>query len=193
MLALALVAALAAQPSPASPSSHLQPAAKSMPHPVVTIQTNLGAVDVELFADKAPKTVENFLAYVKAGHYDGTIFHRVIAGFMVQGGGFDKEMNKKPTRAPVVNEAQNGLQNSIGTIAMARTNDPDSATCQFFINVKDNDMLNRSTGNPGYTVFGKVIAGLDVVKKLEAAPTSTQNGMKDVPVKQLVIESVKVK
>ena len=164
-----------------------------MPHPVVTIQTNLGAVDVELFADKAPKTVENFLAYVKAGHYDGTIFHRVIAGFMVQGGGFDKEMNKKPTRAPVVNEAQNGLQNSIGTIAMARTNDPDSATCQFFINVKDNDMLNRSTGNPGYTVFGKVIAGLDVVKKLEAAPTSTQNGMKDVPVKQLVIESVKVK
>lgn len=164
-----------------------------MTHPVVTIQTNLGAVDVELFADKAPKTVENFLSYVKAGHYDGTVFHRVIAGFMVQGGGFDKEMNKKPTKAPVVNEAQNGLHNDTGTIAMARTNDPDSATCQFFINVKDNDMLNRTTGNPGYTVFGKVIAGLDVVKKLEAAPTSTQNGMKDVPVKQLVIESVRLK
>jgi cyclophilin family peptidyl-prolyl cis-trans isomerase len=164
-----------------------------MPQPVVIIKTSLGSVEVELFPDKAPKTVENFLAYVKAGHYDGTVFHRVIAGFMVQGGGFDKAMNKKSTRAPVVNEAGNGLKNLTGTIAMARTSDPDSATAQFYINVADNESLNRATGNPGYTVFGKVVAGLDVVKKLEAAPTSTQNGMRDVPVTQLVIESVRLK
>jgi cyclophilin family peptidyl-prolyl cis-trans isomerase len=112
---------------------------------------------------------------------------------MVQGGGFDKGMNKKSTRAPVVNEAGNGLKNLTGTIAMARTSDPDSATAQFFINVADNESLNRATGNAGYTVFGKVVAGLDVVKKLEAAPTSTQNGMRDVPVTQLVIESVRLK
>ena len=164
-----------------------------MPHPVVTIKTSLGSVEVELFPDKAPKTVENFLTYVKAGHYDGSVFHRVIAGVMVQGGGFDKAMTKKSTRAPVVNEAGNGLKNLTGTIAMARTSDPDSATAQFFINVADNESLNRATGNAGYTVFGKVIAGLDVVKKLEAAPTSTQNGMRDVPVTQLVIESVRLK
>jgi len=191
MLALALMAALAAQSSPLS--STPQPTAKSMPHPVVIIKTSLGTIDVELFADKAPKTVENFLAYVKAGHYDGSVFHRVIAGFMVQGGGFDKAMNKKSTRAPVVNEAGNGLKNLTGTIAMARTADPDSATAQFFINVADNESLNRATGNAGYTVFGKVVAGLDVVKKLEAAQTSTQNGMRDVPVTQLVIESVRLK
>jgi peptidyl-prolyl cis-trans isomerase A (cyclophilin A) len=191
MLVLALVAALAAQTSPVS--STPQPTATAMPHPVVTIKTSLGSVEVELFPDKAPKTVENFLTYVKAGHYDGSVFHRVIAGFMVQGGGFDKAMTKKSTRAPVVNEAGNGLKNLTGTIAMARTSDPDSATAQFFINVADNESLNRATGNAGYTVFGKVIAGLDVVKKLEAAPTSTQNGMRDVPVTQLVIESVRLK
>jgi peptidyl-prolyl cis-trans isomerase A (cyclophilin A) len=191
MLVLALVAALAAQTSPVS--STPQPTAKAMPNPVVIIKTSLGSVEVELFPDKAPKTVENFLAYVKAGHYDGSVFHRVIAGFMVQGGGFDKAMNKKSTRAPVVNEAGNGLKNLTGTIAMARTSDPDSATAQFYINVADNESLNRATGNPGYTVFGKVVAGLDVVKKLEAAPTSTQNGMRDVPVTQLVIDSVRLK
>lgn len=191
MLALALMAALAAQTSPVS--STPQPTAKAMPQPVVIIKTSLGSVEVELFPDKAPKTVENFLAYVKAGHYDGSVFHRVIAGFMVQGGGFDKAMNKKSTRAPVVNEAGNGLKNLTGTIAMARTSDPDSATAQFFINVADNESLNRATGNAGYTVFGKVVAGLDVVKKLEAAQTSTQNGMRDVPVTQLVIESVRLK
>ena len=191
MLVLALVAALAAQTPPVS--STPQPTAKAMPHPVDTIKTSLGSIELELFPDKAPKTVENFLAYVKAGHYDGSVFHRVIVGFMVQGGGFDKGMNKKSTRAPVVNEAGNGLKNLTGTIAMARTSDPDSATAQFFINVADNESLNRATGNAGYTVFGKVVAGLDVVKKLEAAPTSTQNGMRDVPVTQLVIESVRLK
>jgi cyclophilin family peptidyl-prolyl cis-trans isomerase len=160
---------------------------------LVTITTNLGAIDVELFRDKAPKTVENFLGYVKGGHYDGTVFHRVIAGFMVQGGGFDKAMNKKPTKAPVENESSNGLTNDTGTIAMARTSDPDSATAQFYINVKDNEALNRSAGNAGYCVFGKVVAGMDVVRKIEASQTAVQNGMKDVPTAQVVIESVKLK
>ena len=164
-----------------------------MSNPVVTIKTNMGSIDVELFADKAPKTVANFLAYVKAGHYEGTVFHRVIAGFMIQGGGMDKALNKKSTQPPVVNEAGNGLKNDTGTIAMARTNDPDSATSQFFINVKDNGALNRSEGNPGYTVFGKVTSGMDVVKKIEASQTSTQGGMRDVPVQPVTIESVKLK
>jgi peptidylprolyl isomerase/peptidyl-prolyl cis-trans isomerase A (cyclophilin A)/peptidyl-prolyl cis-trans isomerase B (cyclophilin B) len=191
MLSLALVAALCAQ----SPTSTAAPAApaKAMANPVVVIQTTQGTIEVELDAQKAPKTVENFLAYVKAGHYDGTIFHRVIAGFMIQGGGFDKQMNKKPTRAPIVNESANGLKNDLGTIAMARTSDPDSATAQFFINVKNNGALDRASGNPGYCVFGKVTSGMDVVKKIEAAQTSMQNGMKDVPVAQIVIESIKPK
>ncbi|OGQ24876.1 MAG: peptidylprolyl isomerase, partial [Deltaproteobacteria bacterium RBG_16_71_12] len=169
------------------------PPAKAMSNPVVTLKTSMGTIEIELFPDQAPKTVENFLGYVKAAHYDGTVFHRVIAGFMIQGGGFDKQMNKKPTRAPVVNESSNGLKNDTGTVAMARTSDPDSATAQFYINVKDNAALNRADGNAGYCVFGKVVAGLDVVKKIEASQTSTQNGMKDVPVKQVTIESLRVK
>jgi cyclophilin family peptidyl-prolyl cis-trans isomerase len=191
MLALALVAALTAQsPSPTPPPAA---PAKAMSNPVVTIKTNMGSIDVELFADKAPKTVANFLSYVKSGHYEGTVFHRVIAGFMIQGGGMDKALNKKSTQPPVVNEASNGLKNDTGTIAMARTNDPDSATSQFFINVKDNGALNRSEGNPGYTVFGKVTSGMDVVKKIEASKTSMQGGMRDVPVDVVTIESVKLK
>jgi peptidyl-prolyl cis-trans isomerase A (cyclophilin A) len=167
---------------------------ESSANPVVTIKTSMGTIDVELYRDKAPKTVENFLGYVKSGHYDGTIFHRVIAGFMIQGGGFDTSMNKKQTRAPIVNESKNGLKNELGTIAMARTADPDSATAQFYINVKDNNALNRvDDGSPGYCVFGKVVAGLDVVKKIEVVQTSTQNGMKDVPVQQVTIESVKLR
>jgi cyclophilin family peptidyl-prolyl cis-trans isomerase len=196
MLALAIVAALAAQsptpPPAAPPKTAPSTPAKAMSNPVVTIKTNMGSIDVELFADKAPKTVANFLSYVKAGHYDGTVFHRVIAGFMIQGGGMDKALNKKPTQPPVVNEASNGLKNDTGTIAMARTNDPDSATSQFFINVRDNSALNRGDGNPGYTVFGKVTSGMDVVKKIEASKTSTQGGMKDVPVEVVTIESVKL-
>ena len=194
MLALALVFSLAAQvvPSAPGPTPPTTPA-RTMSNPVVTIKTSMGSIDVELFPDKAPKSVENFLGYVKAGHYENTIFHRVIASFMIQGGGFDKQMNKKSTRPPVVNEAGNGLKNDTGTIAMARTSDPDSATAQFYINAKDNEALNRSEGNPGYTVFGKVISGLDVVKKIEASKTSTQDGMKDVPVTPVVIESIKLK
>src|ERR1043166_4610250 len=186
--ALVLLATLATQPAPqttattpavaGTPSLTTPAPGKAMSNPVVTIKTNLGSFDVELFADKAPKSVENFLGYVKANHYDNTIFHRVIAGFMVQGGGFDPQMSKKATRAPVVNEAGNGLKNTTGTIAMARTADPDSATCQFYVNVKDNASLDRSAGSPGYTVFGKVVgAGMDVVRKIEASKTSTQNGM----------------
>jgi peptidyl-prolyl cis-trans isomerase A (cyclophilin A) len=187
MNALIFLAVLAAQ-SPASKG----PA--PMTNPVVTIKTSVGTIDVELYQDKAPKTVENFLGYVKSGHYDGTIFHRVIAGFMIQGGGFDKTMNKKQTRAPIPNESKNGLKNDLGTIAMARTADPDSATAQFYINVKDNNALNRAgDDSPGYCVFGKVISGMDVVKKIEVVQTSTQNGMKDVPVQQVTIESVKLR
>ncbi|MCC7108877.1 MAG: peptidyl-prolyl cis-trans isomerase [Deltaproteobacteria bacterium] len=194
MHVLLFVAALATQ-APAAPAAPAKEGVKPMTakNPVVAIQTSMGAIEVELYPDKAPKTVENFLGYVKANHYDGTIFHRVIASFMIQGGGFDKQMGKKPTRAPVVNEAGNGLKNEVGTIAMARTSDPDSATAQFFINVKDNGALNRSDGNAGYCVFGKVVAGLEVVKKIEAVNTSMQGGMKDVPVSQVVIESVRLK
>ena len=136
--------------------------------PVVELDTNMGAIVIELNEEKAPKTVENFLNYVKSGHYDGTIFHRIIDGFMIQGGGMDAEMNEKATNAPVENEADNGLKNDKGTIAMARTQDPHSATSQFFINVKDNDFLNHSGKNMqgwGYTVFGKVTSGMDVIDK----------------------------
>ena len=193
MLVFALVAVLAGQPTSSPLPSTPNHPAKMMSHPVVTIKTSMGAIDVELFPDKAPKTVENFLAYVKAAHYDNSIFHRVIAGFMIQGGGYDKQMNKKTTSAPVVNEASNGLKNDTGTIAMARTADPHSATAQFYLNVNDNQSLNRSEGNPGYCVFGKVSAGIDVVHKIVAAQTSTQNGMRDVPVTLVVIESVRLK
>lgn len=188
MFAFALVAALAAQLPAPTPAP-----VKAMSNPVVIIKTSMGTVEVELFPDKAPKTVDNFLGYVKANHYDGTVFHRVIAGFMIQGGGFDAKMTKKPTRAPVVNEGGNGLKNDTGTIAMARTADPDSATAQFYLNVKDNQALNRSAGNPGYTVFGKVISGLEVVKKIEVVPTGMKDGMKDVPSTAVVIESVRLK
>jgi cyclophilin family peptidyl-prolyl cis-trans isomerase len=194
MLALTLVVALSAQaPTPAAAPAEKAKTVAPSGNPVVTIKTNMGSIDVELYPDKAPKSVENFLGYVKAGHYDGTVFHRVIAGFMIQGGGFDKAMNKKATKAPIVNESTNGLKNDVGTIAMARTSDPNSATAQFYINVKDNAALNRTEGNPGYCVFGKVTSGLDVVKKIEVVQTSVQNGMKDVPVQQVVIESVKLK
>ena len=159
--------------------------------PQVELKTNRGVVVIELYPDKAPKTVANFLQYVKDGHYDGTIFHRVIDSFMIQGGGFDKDMKQKATRAPIQNEAANGLKNDYGTIAMARTPDPHSATAQFFINVKDNTFLNYRDATPqgyGYTVFGKVIAGMDVVDKIAKVPT----GSRDVPREPVVIESATV-
>ena len=160
---------------------------------MVIIKTTLGDIKVKLAADKAPLTVANFLAYADAGHYNGTIFHRVIDGFMIQGGGFDAKMNQKPTRAPIKNEAANGLQNKRGTIAMARTAVVDSATSQFFINVKDNGFLDFRAPNPqgfGYCVFGEVVAGMDVVDKIKGVRTGIKAGMQDVPLETVEILSV---
>jgi len=163
--------------------------------PRVRFSTTAGAFVVEVYPDKAPKTVENFLQYVKDKHYDGTIFHRVIENFMAQGGGFDAKYNQKPTRAPIPLEANNGLKNDAGTIAMARTSDPDSATAQFFINVKDNQGLDypNAMGN-GYTVFGKVISGTQTIDAIRQIPTMVANAprmgrMSDVPSKTVMIES----
>lgn len=164
--------------------------------PRVELKTNMGSITLELYPDKAPKTVENFLQYVKEGFFKGTIFHRVIPNFMVQGGGFSVDLVQKKTRAPVQNEANNGLKNDIGTIAMARTSDPHSATAQFFINHKNNDFLNFTAPSPqgwGYTVFGKVIKGMDVVNKIAAIETGpTGPFASDVPRKAVVIEDAKL-
>jgi peptidyl-prolyl cis-trans isomerase B (cyclophilin B) len=161
----------------------------------VALNTNFGRIVLDLDEAKAPKTVANFVDYVKSGHYNGTIFHRVISGFMIQGGGFDKNMSQKPTRATIQNEADNGLKNDVGTIAMARTPDPHSASAQFFINVKNNSFLNFSAKTSqgwGYAVFGKVSEGMDIVSKIEAVRTSNKNGHGDVPVEPVVIESAEV-
>ena len=179
-LALALFASAAAQAS----------------NPAIEIKTNQGAITLELYPDKAPDTVKNFLQYAKSGFYDGTIFHRVINGFMIQGGGFDTAYNQKPTRAPVKNEADNGLKNETYTVAMARTGDPHSATSQFFINVADNAFLDFRAANPrgyGYAVFGKVIKGQDVVAaivKLKTGPGGSFSS--DAPRDQVIMEKVTV-
>jgi peptidyl-prolyl cis-trans isomerase A (cyclophilin A) len=160
---------------------------------MVVLKTNHGDIKLELDTENSPATVANFLQYVRDKHYDGTVFHRVIDGFMVQGGGFTGDLKQKATRAPVALEAANGLKNERGTIAMARTGDPNSATAQFFINVKANDMLNAP--NPdghGYTVFGKVVSGLDVVDKIRAARTGNKGGMQDVPLEPITIQSATV-
>jgi cyclophilin family peptidyl-prolyl cis-trans isomerase len=172
-----------------------QDAAAKGGKPVVTLNTSLGAIELELDAEKAPVSVANFLAYVDAGHFDGTIFHRVIPGFMIQGGGFTGDMTQKPTKAPIKNEATNGLANARGTIAMARTNVIDSATAQFFINLKDNDFLNHSGPGQayGYAVFGRVTKGMDIVDKIAAVPTGSKAGHQDVPKTNVVIESAKRK
>ena len=162
---------------------------------MVIIRTTFGEIKLELDAEKAPQTVDNFLQYARDGFYDGTIFHRVIDNFMIQGGGFDTGFTQKPTREPVENEADNGLKNDFGTIAMARTMEPHSATAQFFINVKDNDFLNHSGKNMqgwGYTVFGKVTEGSDVLDKIRAVPTTSRGGHQDVPTDDVIIESVEV-
>jgi peptidyl-prolyl cis-trans isomerase A (cyclophilin A) len=158
--------------------------------PQVSLKTSMGEIVLELDQEAAPKTVANFLQYVKAGHYDGTIFHRVIANFMVQGGGMTPDMKEKETRPPVVLESKNGLTNQRGTLAMARTSDPNSATAQFFINVKDNDFLNQEKARDGngYAVFGKVIEGMDVVDKIRVTPT----GPGDVPVQPVIIKKATV-
>ena len=161
--------------------------------PKVKLATSMGDIVVQLDPAKAPKTVENFLQYVKDKHYDGTVFHRVIDGFMIQGGGFTPKLEQKPTRAPIPLEAKNGLKNDLYTIAMARTSDPNSATAQFFINVKDNDMLNAPKPDGyGYTVFGKVISGADVVDKIKAVATTSKGPYQNVPVTPVVINSAAV-
>jgi peptidyl-prolyl cis-trans isomerase B (cyclophilin B) len=162
---------------------------------MVIIRTTFGDIKLELDAEKAPLTVANFLDYARAGHYDGTVFHRVIDNFMIQGGGFDTDMQQKPCGEPIQNEADNGLKNDFGTVAMARTMEPHSATAQFFINVKDNDFLNHSGKNMqgwGYTVFGKIVEGSEVLEKIRAVPTGSRNGHQDVPNDPVIIETVEI-
>ncbi len=160
---------------------------------MVKLETSMGNIVIELNEQAAPVTVKNFLGYVEESFFDGTIFHRVIPGFMIQGGGFTTEMEQKETREPIINEAANGLKNERGTIAMARQNDPDSATCQFFINHRDNGSLDYvENGKPGYTVFGKVIEGMDVVDAIASVVTTTRMGYNDVPVNPVVIKSARV-
>ncbi len=190
-----------AKPAAAKPkAAEAAPAADVAKAPAaskVLIKTSAGDMTVELYPDKSPKSVENFLTYVNAGFYDGTIFHRVIDNFMIQGGGFTRELRQKPTRPAIANEAKNGLSNTRGTLAMARTGDPNSATAQFFINVVDNprlDFTSEANGATwGYTVFGKVVSGLDVVDKIKAVPTGPQGPFKsDVPTTPVVIEKISV-
>jgi peptidyl-prolyl cis-trans isomerase A (cyclophilin A) len=193
------VASLAVAQAPA-PAPAAQPAAKTeapAPNPRVLLRTTAGDITIELYADKAPKSVDNFLQYVRAKFYDGTVFHRVIDGFMVQGGGFDKDLRQKPTRPPVVNEADNGVSNLRGTVAMARTTEPNSATAQFFVNVVDNNRLDHVSKDNGFTwgyaVFGKVVSGMEVVDQIKSTPTGPGGPFpKDVPVTPIVINSVEV-
>ena len=163
---------------------------------MVTLHTNFGDIKLNLYNDKAPNTVENFLQYCKDGHYNNTIFHRVINGFMIQGGGFEQDMTQKATRPPIENEADNGVSNKLGTIAMARTSDPHSASAQFFINVKDNSFLDftaKNTQGWGYCVFGEVTDGIDVVNKIKAVATGNVGMYQDVPLEAVIIENVSVK
>jgi peptidyl-prolyl cis-trans isomerase B (cyclophilin B) len=162
---------------------------------MIKLTTNHGVITLDLNAEKAPKTVANFLAYVEAGHYDGTIFHRVVKNFMIQGGGMEPNMNQKPCSAPIENEAANGLKNKRGSIAMARTNDPHSATAQFFINVVDNDFLNFTSPSGsgwGYCVFGEVVDGMDVVDKIRAVATGNKGFHQDVPKEDVIIEKAEI-
>ena len=178
LFVLTAVAAMCEEPAAAAPR--------------VALETSKGRVVVELYPDKAPKSVENFLAYVDAGFYADTIFHRVIPGFMIQGGGFTADLQKKDTRPPIENEADNGLSNKRGTVALARTGDPHSATCQFYVNLVDNRPLDHRSKDPqgwGYTVFGRVVEGMDVVDAIAAVPTTTRAPYRDVPVEPVLILS----
>lgn len=162
---------------------------------MIKLHTNYGDITLKLFEDKAPETVANFIQYVKDGHYNNTIFHRVIGNFMIQGGGFEPGMTQKPTNAPIKNEADNGISNKVGTIAMARTSDPHSATAQFFINVNDNAFLNYSSPSMqgwGYAVFGEVVEGMDIVNKIKAVETTSRAGHQDVPVEDVIIQSAEI-
>lgn len=169
---------------------------KKASNPIIELKTNMGNIEIELYPEKAPKTVKNFLQYVNNGFYNDTVFHRVIKGFMIQGGGFDKNIEEKKTLSPISIESDNGLRNDRGTIAMARTSNPNSATSQFFINAKDNDFLNYTSPTPqgfGYAVFGKVIKGMDTVEKIETVKTSSKNYMDDVPVSNIIIQKASEK
>ncbi len=192
--ALALPFTAIAQETPAA--AEAKPAANAKTHPRVLLTTNQGNIVLELDQRSAPITVENFLKYVRDGHYDGTIFHRVIDGFMVQGGGYKEDLSGKPTRPPIMNEAPNGLKNSRGTVAMARTNDPHSASAQFFINVVDNAALDHvAPTDPrswGYAVFGKVVEGMDVVDKIKSAPTERKGVFENLPVTPVIVEKASV-
>ena len=195
VLSLALLAAfplaLAAQPKADAPKADAAKPAAAGACTKVKLTTSMGPITLQLDKEKAPVTVDNFQKYVQTGHYNGTVFHRVINGFMIQGGGFTKEMQQKPTQQPIKNEAANGLKNDTYTVAMARTSVRDSATAQFFINVKDNDMLNYRDENPGgwgYAVFGKVVDGQATVDKIKAVPTGAMGGHQNVPTTPVVIE-----
>lgn len=191
LAALAVAAVLPLQTQAQAPLSRCSAALKGTAPMKVKLTTSMGPITLQLDKEKAPVSVENFVKYVEAGHYNGTIFHRVIDGFMVQGGGFDKDMRQKPTQAPIKNEARNGLSNDKYTVAMARTNVRDSATAQFFINVKDNAFLNYSGETPqgwGYAVFGKVVEGQDVVDKIKKVPTGNVGPNQNVPLQPVVIE-----
>ncbi len=172
-----------------------EPGTKKIAYPIVRMTTNKGVVEVELYRDKAPITVDNFLKYVKNGHYNGIIFHRVIKGFMIQSGGFGPGMKQRPTGAPIKNEADKGLKNLAGTIAMARTSDPHSASAQFFINTVDNHSLDHTGKTPagwGYAVFGRVVKGMDVVKRIEDMPTGAAGRYRDVPRQDVIIRNVEL-
>jgi len=191
------LALLALCPAAALAADEEEQAVETKANPVVVMKTSMGTIEIELYPDKAPVTVKNFLSYVDEGFYAGTVFHRVIKGFMVQGGGFDADLNQKPVHDPIKNEANNGLSNSTGTIAMARTQNPHSATAQFFFNTVNNQRLNftgESGRGWGYTVFGEVTSGMDVVRAIEASPTGPKGRFQsDVPVQTVVIESVTLK
>jgi cyclophilin family peptidyl-prolyl cis-trans isomerase len=194
LAALAFAVLAAAAPAPQKGlSPEVKKAMKDATNPVVKLSTSMGDVVVELYRKEAPKTTENFLAYVKKKHYDGLIFHRIIPTFMIQGGGFDKDLKEKATMPPIANESSNGLSNLTGTIAMARTNDPNSATAQFYINVVDNKFLDRGPSNPGgYCVFGKVIDGMDVVNEIKAVKTQKTAMSEALPLVPVVIKSASV-
>lgn len=195
-LALLMLTALPLAAQESGQNTETQNDSTTMENPTVILQTNFGDITVELFEEQAPESTANFLAYARDGHYDGTVFHRVIENFMIQGGGFDTDFEQKPTRDPIENEADNGLENKRGTLAMARTNDPHSATSQFFINVVDNSFLdhrNKASGQTwGYAVFGRVVDGMDVVDEIRSVETTSKGMHRDVPAEPVIIERVEL-
>lgn len=196
LIALLLLAALPLSAQESEQATQTTNDPETTENPTLILHTNFGAITVELFEEEAPESTANFLQYARDGHYDGTVFHRVINNFMIQGGGFDTDFNQKETREPIQNEADNGLENKRGTLAMARTNDPHSASSQFFINVTDNDFLNhrnKASGQTwGYAVFGQVVEGMDVVEEIRAVETTSKGMHRDVPAEPVIIERVEL-